>query len=288
MQRDMRYAIVGCAAAIGLLTGAAPGAGPAEKPAWTNLFDGRSLDGWKAADHPEAWTVRDGTLSCNGDRSHLFYVGPVQGAQFGDFEAEVEVFTHPGANSGVYFHAAWQDTGWPSTGFEMQVNNTQPPFAGDTGNAYREYKKTGSLYGIRNTYRALARDGEWFTLRLRVEVPRVTIHVNDVLVVDYVEPQGEVAGLAPPLNKLGKGTFALQCHDTKSQVQYRRIAVRPLPAPAAGHATRVATPDAAGAKRYRLARDNFPSSTCARSTRAARPGSRQPWPPPVAADSTSA
>lgn len=257
MHRDSRSAIVGLAAAA-WLAGASPDAAPAQKPVWTNLFDGRSLDGWKAADHPEAWTVKDGTLSCNGDRSHLFYVGPVQGAQFGDFEAEVEVFTHPGANSGVYFHATWQDTGWPSTGFEMQVNNNQPPFAGDTGNAYREHKKTGSLYGIRNTYKALARDGEWFTLRLRVEVPRVTIHVNDVQVVDYVEPEGEVAGLTPPLNKLGKGTFALQCHDTKSQVQYRRVAVRPLPAPAAGHPTRAATPDAAGAKRYRLARDNFP------------------------------
>lgn len=258
MQPNVRAAVLALALAAGLGTGSAPAAGPAQEPEWTNLFDGRSLDGWKAADHPEAWTVKDGTLACDGDRSHLFYVGPVQGAQFGDFEAEFEVLTEPGANSGVYFHAAWQDTGWPSTGFEMQVNNTQPAFAGDTGNAYREHKKTGSLYGIRNTYKALARDGEWFTLRLRVEVPRVRIHVDDVLVVDYVEPQGEVPGLTPPLNRLAKGTFALQCHDTKSQVRYRRVAVRPLPAPGAGHPARVATPDAAAAKRYRLARDNFP------------------------------
>jgi hypothetical protein len=177
-------------------------------------------------------------------------------AQFGDFEAEFEVFTHTGANSGVYFHTAFQDRGWPERGFEMQVNNTQPVFPGDSGAAYIENKKTGSLYGIRNTYKALARDNEWFTLKLRVEGPRVRIHVGETLVVDYVEPEGDVPGLAPPLNKIGKGTFALQCHDGKSQVQYRRIAVHPLPAPASQ--TRAPNPDPAAARRYRLARDNFP------------------------------
>jgi hypothetical protein len=228
-----------------------------EKPGWVALFDGKSLDGWKAAEHPEAWTVKDGTLSCNGERSHLFYVGPVQQARFGDFEAEFEVLAHTGANSGVYFHTAWLDKGWPTQGFEMQVNNTQPIFPGDSGDPYRENKKTGSLYGIRNTYKALARDNAWFTLKLRVQGPRVRIHVGDVLVVDYLEPEGEVAGLATPLSKLVKGTFALQCHDGRSQVQYRRIAVRPLPPPASAIA-RAPNPDPAFAERYRLARDNFP------------------------------
>ena len=203
--------------------------------------------------------MKDGTLACNGERSHLFYVGPVADAQFADFEAEFEVLTHTGANSGVYFHTAWVDKGWPTQqGFEMQVNNHQPVFPGDSGAAYIENKKTGSLYGIRNAYKALARDNEWFTLRLRVQGPRVRIHVNDTLVVDYLEPEGDVAGLTPPLQKIGKGTFALQCHDGRSQVQYRRIAVHPLPPAPAAQTTRAPNPDPASAMRYRLARDNFP------------------------------
>jgi hypothetical protein len=44
----------------------------------------------------------------------LLYVGPIEQAQFRDFEAEIEVLTHTGANSGVYFHTAWQDSGWPT------------------------------------------------------------------------------------------------------------------------------------------------------------------------------
>ena len=238
------------------------GARGPEKPGWIALFDGKTLDGWKPADHPEAWTVKDGTLSCDGDRSHLFYVGrpdapgPAKTAEWSDFEAEVEVFTHTGANSGVYFHTAWQDTGWPAKGFEMQVNNRQPVFAGDSGDPYVENKKTGSLYGIRNAYRTMAADNTWSTLALRVQGPRVVIHVNGVLVVDYLEPEGDVPGLAAPLQKIGHGTFALQCHDRRSRVQYRRIAVHPLPP--GPPLSRAPSPDPASAKRYRLARDNFP------------------------------
>jgi hypothetical protein len=257
-QQIVGMALVSLVVAGGVAGGGAAsgGAAKAERPGWQALFDGATMNGWKASEHPESWTVKDGTLSCNGERSHLFYVGPVQHAQFTDFEAEFEVFTHSGANSGVYFHTAWVDKGWPTQqGFEMQVNNHQPLFPGDSGAAYVENKKTGSLYGVRNTYKALARDNEWFTLKLRVQGPRIRIHVNDALVVDYLEPDGDVAGLTPPLQKIGKGTFALQCHDGKSQVRYRRIAVHPLP-PAA--ATRAPNPDPASATRYRLARDNFP------------------------------
>src|SRR4029453_3732173 len=104
----MRQAIVGLVLGALVSAGVAGARAPrAEKPGWHPLFDGATLNGWKAAEHPDAWTVKDGTLACNGDRAPLFYVGPVEQAQFADFEAEFEVLTHTGANSGVYFHTAW-------------------------------------------------------------------------------------------------------------------------------------------------------------------------------------
>jgi len=257
-QRIVVAAVIGAVGAVAAGGRSAAGQRAAERPGWIDLFDGSSLSGWKASEHPDSWTAKDGTLACSGDRSHLFYTGPVQDARFENFDAEAEVKTDPGANSGVFILTAWQDKGWPAQGFEIQVNNTQPIFAGDSGDPYRENKKTGSLYGIRNAYKALARDNEWFTLKIRVQAPRITVHVNDVLVVDYVEPEGVIATLATPLQKIGAGTFALQCHDGRSRVQYRRIAVHPLPATPAGAAARAPSPDPAFAKRYRLARDNFP------------------------------
>ena len=122
---------------------------------WENLFDGHSLTGWTPSENKGSWSVADGTLSGDGSRSHLFYSGPVMNATFQNFELEFEAITQPAANSGVYFHTTFQEKGFPNKGFEIQVNNT----AGGEG-TYRERKKTGSLYGLRNVYKQIVLDGE--------------------------------------------------------------------------------------------------------------------------------
>jgi len=65
---------------------------------WIELFDGHSLNGWRPSEHKNSWTVSDGMLTANGPRSHLFYVGPVHGADFKNFELEVELTTQPDCN----------------------------------------------------------------------------------------------------------------------------------------------------------------------------------------------
>jgi hypothetical protein len=191
---------------------------------WVPLFDGKTLAGWKpAAESPSSFRVADGAIACEGPKSHLFYVGPDGQAAFENFELSVDVRTRPGTNSGVYFHTAYQDKDWPSQGFEVQVDNTQRQH-GD----YLEMKLTGSLYGIRNLYKAVAKDDEWFTMNVLVRRPRVQVRVDDTLVVDWIEPAGPLPEGAPKLNRLGRGTFALQCHDPESPVSYRNLRVRPL------------------------------------------------------------
>lgn len=225
----------------------------AEEVRWQSLFDGRTLAGWKASsDNPASWSVKDGALACDGPRSHLFYVGADGQAGFENFELSVDVRTRPGANSGVYFHTAYQADGWPAQGFEVQVDNSQKQH-GD----YLELKLTGSLYGVRNLYKALAPDDQWFTLNVRVRRPRVEVRLGDVLVVDWVEPASPLPEGGPQLNRLGRGTFALQCHDPGSQVAYRNLGVRPL------EPSREATPpppvvDAAYLQVLELGRANFP------------------------------
>ncbi len=191
---------------------------------WVPLFDGRTLDGWKAGEHQGSFRVEDGRIVAQGPRSHLFYRGRVRNADFKNFELQAEVMSRPGANSGLYFHTAFQEQGWPEQGFEVQINNT----AGGEG-AYRERKKTGSLYGVRNVYKALARDDEWFQLHVVVRGKRVAIRLNGTLLVDYVEPEPPVKVADTPGRVLAHGTFALQCHDPHSQVFFRDIRVKPLP-----------------------------------------------------------
>ena len=227
-------------------------AAPAADDGWVSLFDGKTLAGWKAAENPSSFRVADGTIACEGPKAHLFYVGPDGQAAFENFELSVDVRTRPGANSGVYFHTAYQEKDWPSQGFEVQVDNSQK-MHGD----YLEMKLTGSLYGIRNLYKALAKDDEWFTMNVLVRRPRVQVRIGDTLVVDWIEPPGPLPEGAPKLNRLGRGTFALQCHDPGSPVSYRNLRVRPLPTPPA-----VAAPPPLVDERYvqilELGKANFP------------------------------
>ncbi len=192
---------------------------------WIELFDGHSLNGWKAGGSQQSWKVEDGLLLGSGPVSHLYYAGPVQRAMFRNFEMEVEVRSEPACNSGVYFHTAFQESGFPKKGFEVQINNTA---LGE--GSYRERKRTGSLYGIRNVYKQLVRDQEWFRLRVSVREKNVQVWVNGLLGVDYTEPTPAVR---PPSQEterfLDRGTFALQCHDPGSVVRFRSVRVRPLP-----------------------------------------------------------
>jgi len=193
---------------------------------WTSLFDGTTLNGWRA-NLPRSWRVEGGAIVADGTASHLFWAGPGH-ESVQDFEFEAEVLSRPYANSGIYFHTVYQEQGFPKQGFEVQVNNTA---LGE--GSYRERKRTGSLYGIRNVYKQVARDDEWFTVNIRVVANNVQIRVNGMLTVDYAEPDPPVL---PPSQEtarfLQKGTFALQCHDPGSRVRFRNLRYRALPAAA--------------------------------------------------------
>jgi hypothetical protein len=196
-----------------------------QSASWTALFDGRSLDGWKASGNAGSWRVDDGTLFADGPVSHLFYSGPVRDAMFKNFELEVEAIAAPGANSGVYFHTAFQPEGFPRKGFEVQINHT----AHGEG-TYRERKRTGSLYGLRNVYKTFVRDNQWFTLNVLVRGKNIQVRLNGMLVADYTEPSPPViVSRNEPERYLDSGTFALQCHDPGSKVRFRSVRVRPLP-----------------------------------------------------------
>jgi len=63
---------------------------------WISLFDGKTLNGWKASENKGTWQVEDGALVSKGPRSLLFYVGKVNNHNFKNFELMAEVKTTPG------------------------------------------------------------------------------------------------------------------------------------------------------------------------------------------------
>jgi hypothetical protein len=185
---------------------------------WHLLFDGKSLNGWKASENPGVFTVQDGVLVVFGKRSHLFYTGPVANADFKNFELSLDIKTFPKANSGVYIHTEYQETGWPNKGYEVQVNNT-----------HKDVKKGAGLYGIKDNLEPPAKDEEWYTMRIKVEGKRIQTFVNGKQIIDYTEPSPASPPAKMSGRKLSRGTFAIQGHDPESKVMYKNIKVRVLP-----------------------------------------------------------
>jgi hypothetical protein len=190
----------------------------ADTDGWIPLFDGKSLDGWKANETPGTFTLKDGILVVKGNRSHLFYDGPVQNHDFKNFQLKAEILAKPGANSGIYFHTAFQDSGWPSKGYEIQVNNT-----------HKDPKKTAGVYGILDNFTAPAQDNEWFTMEIKVEGKRIVTMVNGKVISDYTEEENAKRPEQFKGRLLDHGTIAIQGHDPESEVHYKSILIKPLP-----------------------------------------------------------
>jgi len=125
----------------------------------------------------------------------------------------MDVKTFPRANSGVFFHTRYQETGWPQHGYEVQINAT-----------HSDRIKTGSIYAVQNIMdNAPHEDNEWFHLHFIVQGNRVIVKVDGEVVNDFTEPEG-VEGP----RRLSEGTVALQAHDPNSVIHFRNIKLRVL------------------------------------------------------------
>ncbi|MBO9204755.1 MULTISPECIES: 3-keto-disaccharide hydrolase [Niastella] len=185
---------------------------------WISLFDGKTLTDWKVGENAGTFTVDSGMIIAHGNVAHLFYNGPVQDHDFKNFHFKAQVMTRPGSNSGIYFHTAYQESGWPSKGYEVQVNNS-----------HTDWRRTGSLYAIQDVKEVFAKDNVWFTEEIIVQGKKVTIKVNGKTTVEYTEPADAKRPADMSGRLLSSGTFALQGHDPNSKVYYKNIQVKILP-----------------------------------------------------------
>ncbi|MBK5292113.1 MAG: DUF1080 domain-containing protein [Acidobacteriia bacterium] len=177
------------------------GLAAADKDGWVSMFNGKNLDGWKANERPENWTVSDGAIKGTGERSHLFWMKE----ECVDCEFKAEVKLNKGGNSGMYFRAEFVP-GWPN-GYEAQVNNS-----------HKDPIRTGSLYNIVKVLDQLVADDTWWTQHIIVKGSHITISVNGKVVVNHEEEK-----------KLHtKGYLALQQHDPGSVVHYRNLQYKKL------------------------------------------------------------
>jgi len=185
---------------------------------WVSIFNGKDLTGWKVNEAPEGVKVVDGAIVLNGKRAHVFYAGDVKNADFKNFEFKADVLIKPNSNSGIYFHTKFQPDGWPAAGYEAQV----------CAQGYKDPRKTGSVYAVKDLAESPVKEDEWFTYHIKVVGKKVEISLNGKLVNEWTEPEGWTPPKGMAGRKIGSGTFALQVHDPGSTVMYKNIRVKPL------------------------------------------------------------
>jgi hypothetical protein len=171
---------------------------------WIPMFDGSTLDGWKANEHPESWTVKNGAITGDGPASHLFWMK--EKCVNCEFKAEVKI--NHGGNSGMYFRTAF-GPGFPR-GYEAQVDNT-----------HTDPVRTGSLYNFVKVFEQLIPDDTWWTQHIIVEGNHIQIFVNDKKTVDFTDEK----------NTFTDGLLALQQHNAGSVVEFKNLMIRHLPPP---------------------------------------------------------
>ena len=168
---------------------------------WISMFNGQDLDGWKANEHPESWSAKDGAIVGDGEASHLFWMKE----ECGNCEFKARVKISDGGNSGMYFRTAF-GPGFPK-GYEAQVNST-----------HSDKVKTGSLYNFVKILDMLVPPDTWFTQHIIADGNHIQIFVNDKKVVDYVDEK----------NTYTKGYLALQQHNKGSVVMFKDLMFKPI------------------------------------------------------------
>ena len=194
-------------------------AGPTpDADGFSSLFDGKSLNGWKPVKSLDGFEVKDGKLVAGGAAmDHLFYVGPVNGGVFKNFELKCEVMATPGSNSGIFFHTAPKE-GALTKGYEAQISTT-----------HKDTRRTGSLFDVVDVRETKTKDNEWFEYHIVVKGKRIVLRVNGETIVDYTEPPNPKRSERRKERLLSSGQIAIQGHDPKSNVYFRSIRIKPLP-----------------------------------------------------------
>lgn len=177
-----------------------------------NLFNGKDLTGWKVYG-TEKWFVQDGELICeSGPDKGYGYLATTK--TYKNFELSVDFKQGANGNSGVFIRSNIPDGSTKISGWQVEV---APPNH-DTGGIYESYGR-GWLIQIPDEKEGFLKFGEWNTLKIRAEGPRVRTWLNGHEMVDIND---EKIGA-------GNGSIALQIHDGGGiKVNWKNLKIKSL------------------------------------------------------------
>ncbi len=199
-----------------------------------SLFDGKSLEGWKAFDM-SYWTVEDEAITAiaseeNPCKSNQFLVW--QGGKISDFTLTLKFRLEggPKANSGVQVRSEMDETGH-AKGYQVDISPPEAPWLGAIYDEHGrkmlaargestviqadgEFEKT--ILGSADEAIAAFEGGDWNTYKIVAKGNRIEVSLNDhvtAVIEDLQEEESELSGI-----------LALQLHSgPPMKIQFKDI-----------------------------------------------------------------
>lgn len=194
---------------------------------WRSLFDGRTLNGWRAyrGATPKGWRAVDGTLVRESGGGDI-----VTEDVFRDFELELEWQLRDGGNSGIMYRVTEDAEHGYESGPEMQVLDDAKH-----GDGRSRLTAAGALYGLYPAPTGAVKPaGEWNRARIVVRGNHVEHWLNGVKTAEAEmnSPEWNAKVAASKFNewpgyaRAREGRILLQDHG--DWVAYRNIRIRPF------------------------------------------------------------
>lgn len=231
MSTSIKAAFV-CAAAAAML---APVAAQKSQTGWIQLFDGKSLNGWRGYNKPDAsgtrWKVEDGllTVSPSGAGDTHGQRDLITDATFEQFDLRWEWKIAPGGNSGVKYFVLEDRP--DAIGHEYQMLDDERHPDAKIG----PHRQTAAFYDVLAAHdRPVKPAGEWNTSEVIVHGKHVEHWLNGKKVLEYELDSPELkAAIAKSkfkgierFGKLQDGHILVQDHG--DQVWFRKIEIKKL------------------------------------------------------------
>lgn len=176
--------------------------GPAQT-GWTVLFDGSNLNNFTLLG-PGNWRLQDGYAQADlaGGSGSSFLVSK---KSYKDFQLRAEFWVDETANSGIFIRCTNPKEVGTKTAYEVNIFDTRPdPSYG-----------TGAIVDVAKVSPMPKAGGQWNTMEIIAQGPRMTVIFNGRVTVDGVQD-----------SKFGSGPIALQYG--QGVVKFRKVEVKEL------------------------------------------------------------
>ena len=159
------------------------------------------------------WSLCIALTECSADNQEtILTAGDVWTADgtYTNFILQGQAYTEKDAQASLLFHSDG------TSGYEVLFRN----------GAIDGSRKTGSLSAIRNLYRSLAEDEEWFDFQIAVRNKNISIQINGTDVVCYTEPSNPYRTPNYANRLLSQGNIILK--GIEGTTKFRHLQITPL------------------------------------------------------------